>query len=180
MSGRIKAKDLSYDSSLPPFLQRLHAQNAGRGDTDRHERPQARPKRQKEPNDDDGPTVVDGSGESVSREEFEKMTKAEALESPTGDVAGAGKGEVEDGDALKASGALPEESKRAEQKVTVTDGLATKKKRKAGKIVGEENDAGDEEKEEKGQDGDGVVQKVAKKIKKKAKPIKLAFDDEEG
>ena len=71
--GKIKAKDLQYDNSLPPFLQRLHAQNAGRGDQDRHERPLARPKRAKDHDEDDEPTVVDEAGETVSKAELEKI-----------------------------------------------------------------------------------------------------------
>ncbi|KAF2774069.1 hypothetical protein EJ03DRAFT_370890 [Teratosphaeria nubilosa] len=172
MSGKIKSKDLSYDSTLPPFLQRLHDKNAGRGDTDRHERPLARPKRDKDPNEDDGPTVVDESGETLTKDEFERLTKAEAARE--GDIGGAVIGESTGDGQLEASGALPdgEEIKRGDQKVT--DGLASKK-RKAAKVVGDEV-GGDG----KSADGEGKGEKVVKKQKKKAKPIKLAFDDEEG
>ncbi|KAH9829777.1 hypothetical protein Tdes44962_MAKER02255 [Teratosphaeria destructans] len=172
MSGKIKSKDLSYDSTLPPFLQRLHDKNASRGDTDRHERPLARPKRDKDPNEDDGPTVVDESGETLTKDEFERLTKAEAARE--GDVGGAVTGELKRDGRPEASGALPgaEEMKRGVDRVT--DGLASKK-RKAVKVVGD--DAGGDRKivdaEERGE-------KVVKKQKKKAKPIKLAFDDEEG
>ncbi|KAK6381862.1 hypothetical protein LTR65_010959 [Meristemomyces frigidus] len=174
MSGKIKAKDLSYDSTLPPFLQRLHDKSAGRGDTDRHERPLARPKRDKDPNEDDGPTVIDETGETLTKEEFAKLTDAQQ---PEGDVGGTVTGEVDSGGeaAPLASGALPEskdEGKRAEQ---MTDGMASKK-RKAAKVVGDGEDAPVEMTTAVEQD----VRKAAKKPKKKAKPIKLAFDDEDG
>ncbi|KAK0260846.1 hypothetical protein LTR91_010701 [Friedmanniomyces endolithicus] len=167
MPAKIKAKDLSYDTSLPPFLQRLHDQKAGRGDTDRHERPLARPMRAKDSNDDDGPTVVDESGETVSKAEYEKLTAADA---ETADAT-AGGNMVDDtkGDDLEVlmSGALPvEDGKKVG--VVATSGLVTKK-RKAARIVGEA-------------DAEVVVKaapetKAVAKPKKKAKHIKLAFDD---
>ncbi|KAM0722114.1 hypothetical protein Q7P37_001555 [Cladosporium fusiforme] len=174
MSGKIKSKDLQYDSSLPPFLQRLRAQNAGYGedgDPDRHERPLARPKKAKNPDEDDGPTVVDESGETVSKEEYEKQLKGTAEgEEEGGNVTGELKGDGQP----EASGAPPAESaSRVEQKIT--DGT-TVKKRKVGKVVGDDNE--DDTKDNTGQKN--TAQKPAKKAKKKAKPIKLAFEDEEG
>lgn len=171
MSDKIKSKDLSYDSSLPPFLQRLHNQNAGRGDTDRHERQIARPKKSKDPNDDDGPTVVDESGETLSKDEVDKLTKQpEPGVEDTENV----KGELDPATEPKASGALPD-PKASESKVT--DGTATKK-RKVAKAVGKD----DEDDETTGKSGEGAeksVAKTVKKAKKKAKPVKLAFDDDE-
>lgn len=171
--GKIKSKDLSYESTLPPFLQRLHAQKAGRGDEDRHERPVARPKRAKANAEDDEPTVVDESGETLSKEELERMTSAASGEVEEG---GNVKGGVEGEPEPKASGALPDdEVKRGEQKVT--DGTAMKK-RKVAKVVGEGADDANGEEGALTKDDPGAT-KAAKKIKKKAKPIKLAFDDED-
>jgi hypothetical protein len=164
--GKIKSKDLSYDSSLPPFLQRLRAQNTGYGDDgdpDRHERPLARPKKAKNPDDDDGPTFVDESGETVTKEDYEKQLRGDAEgEEDAGNVTGELKGDGKP----EASGALP--GLRVEQKLT--DGAAVKK-RKMAKVVGEDEEEGTEK---------STTQKAPKKAKKKAKPIKLAFDDDEG
>jgi hypothetical protein len=165
--GKIKSKDLQYDNSLPPFLQKLHAQNAGRGDQDRHERPLARPKRAKAHDDDDEPTVVDETGETVSKAELEKM--ASAAGGADEDVKTLGEESAEP----KASGALQDDAQRNDQKVT--DGTATKK-RKVAKVVGEEDES------KANDDVAGArepgAKKVIKKAKKKAKPIKLAFDDD--
>jgi hypothetical protein len=175
MSGKIKSKDLSYDSSLPPFLQRLRAQNTGYGDDgdpDRQERPQARPKRAKDPDDDDGPTFVDESGELVSKADYEKQLKGDVEGEETGgnvtsELKGDGKPE--------ASSALPADSgPRVEQKLT--DGAAVKK-RKAAKVIGDEDE--DDSSKATGAEK-GTAPKTVKKAKKKAKPIKLAFDDDEG
>lgn len=172
MSEKIKSKDLNYDKSLPPFLQRLHAQKAGRGDTDRHEQPIARAKRAKNPDDDDddGPTVIDESGDTVSKEEYERLTKPGAAAS--GDTANV-TGDFDPTAEPKASGALPvddaAESKRAEAKVT--DGTA-QKKRKVAKVVGDDEHGPEPTNDEP------AVKKLTKKVKgKKSKPVKLAFDD---
>lgn len=174
MSGKIKSKDLQYDSTLPPFLQRLRAQNAGYGeggDPDRHERPLARPKKAKNPDDDDGPTVVDESGETISKSDYERQLKGDAQgEEDGGNVTGELKGDGKP----EASGALPsDDGPRIEQKVT--DGTAVKK-RKVAKIIGDEagDDTNNDTKDQ------GIAQKTIKKAKKKAKPIKLAFEDDDG
>lgn len=169
MSGKIKSKDLSYDSSLPPFLQRLRAQNTGYGDDrdpDRHEQPLARPTKAKNPDDDDGPTVIDESGETISKEDYEKQLKGDAEGEEEGNV----KGELKGDGKPEASGALPADSApRVEQKVT--DGAAVKK-RKAVKVVGDDTEADPKADE-------SAPSQPAKKAKKKAKPIKLAFDDDD-
>ena len=158
--GNIKSKDLSYDSSLPPFLQRLRAQNTGYGDDgdpDRHERPLARPKKAKNPDDDDGPTFVDESGETVTKEDYEKQLKGDAEgEEDAGNVTGELKGDGKP----EALGALP--GLRVEQKLT--DGAAAKK-RKMAKVVGEDEEDG----HESSSVDKGAAQKAPKKAKKKTK-----------
>ncbi|KAK3111465.1 hypothetical protein LTR53_013252, partial [Teratosphaeriaceae sp. CCFEE 6253] len=132
MSNKIKAKDLSYDSALPPFLQRLHDQKAGRGDTDRHEHALARPRKAKDHDEDDGPTVVDDSGETVSKEQYETLTKA-ADGAEGGSAGGIDDVGARDASALVMSGALPaDKGEQAGPKGSTA--LATKK-RKAAKIV---------------------------------------------
>lgn len=164
-SDKIKSRDLSYESNLPPFLQRLHDQKAGRGDADKHERPIARPKRVKTGDDDDAPTVVDESGETLSKEEYERLAK-------DGDVEGTVTGELKDEAEALASGAIPDEDEAVDVKKDVTRktvGVIGQKKRKAAKVVGDEqeNDQGQQQ----------APTKAAKK--KKSKPIKLTFDNAE-
>lgn len=165
-SDKIKSKDLSYTSELPPFLQRLHEQKAGRGDADRHEFQTARPKKAKNPDDDDGPTMVDESGENVSKDDLQKLGAAETVgNTVTGDMSAEepkGSGALQDGDSAGRKG-----------KESVTDGVAFKK-RKVGKVVGDdEAEDGAEKDPEKDEAG---TKKAVKKAKKKAK-VKLAFDD---
>jgi hypothetical protein len=179
-SDKIKSKDLSYESSLPPFLQRLHAQKAGLGDQDRHERPIARPKRVKAHEDEDEPTVVDESGETVSKEDFEKMTSAAGQDGQAEPLKEGGnvKGTLKGGDEALVSGALPDASTSHKTDQKVTDGTTTKK-RKVAKVVGDDDGKDDETTGDAtdGKKDESTVKHAVKRIKKKAKPIKLAFDD---
>ena len=167
MSGKIKAKDLSYDASLPPFLQKLHDRMGGREDSDRHERPIARGRIAKDPNEDDGPTIVDQSGELVGKDEFEKLANSTSA-NPTAD-------ELVEGQAgitaeSKASSALPN---IASASLNITNGTLPKK-RKVGKIVGNNDDAAVDPTEM-----DSSSTKAPKKSKKNSKPVKLAFDNDD-
>ncbi|SMY21701.1 unnamed protein product [Zymoseptoria tritici ST99CH_1A5] len=159
MSGKIKAKDLSYDTSLPPFLQRLHAAKGGSGDSDRHERAIARPKQAKDVNEDDGPTMVDEDGETLTKDEYEKLTKAGAATENSNAAP----------DGAEATSNVETTATRPDQKVT--DGVAVKK-RKLAKVVGDEDGAPNEVQ--------ATASKTPKKAKKKPKPVKLAFDDDDG
>lgn len=159
VEGKIKAKDLNYDKSLPPFLQRLHAQKGGHGDADRHERAIARPKKARDENEDDGPTMIDETGETLSKDEYEKLTAAAVVEESSG--VGALEAEARPGETEPSS---------AKADVKVTDGVASKK-RKAVKVIGETDEPAAE-------DGP-TAPKTARKPKKKAKAVKLAFNDDD-
>lgn len=182
MSDKIKSKDLSYDSSLPPFLQRMHDQNAGRGNGDRHEREIARPTRPKDANEDDGPTVIDESGETVSKEEYEKLTDkaVEDADSAVKEVESTnvrGKS-IAGGPSL--SGALPAKDNSEERKKsqTAATDVAPSRKRKVGKVVRGDNNAEEDKDQGKDEEDESGTKKVAKKTKKKVKP-KLAFEEDE-
>lgn len=153
MSGKIKSKDLSYDSALPPFLQRLHDQKAGRGDVDRHEREIARPKRARDADADaeDESVVVDERGEVVNLKEVE-------------DKAVEGVADAE----------------RREQTVRVVEAGTAGKRKKVIKVVAEGKQKAEVEDEVKAVDAVKTAGPV-KPVKKKAKrAVKLAFDDEDG
>ena len=77
MEQKIKPKDLSYDSTLPPFLQRLRALHSSNTADGRHERPQSRPKRVRteEDEEEDEPTYVAEDGTPMSHSEMLEMGK---------------------------------------------------------------------------------------------------------
>lgn len=177
-----KAKDLHYDhDNEPAFLRRIRAQNSGLDD--RHERPVARPKRVKVDDEDDAPTYVTQDGnETLGKEDYEKLMASENERGRDADGAGEETPGVRGksvGSEPKASGALPVgtvETGTDEAKKTkpVTEAGLGSKKRKVARVVGEESD--DDQ-----VNGDQTESKVATKTKpkKKAKPIKLSFGDDE-
>ena len=75
MDQKFKAKDLSYDSALPPFLQRLRALHSSNTADGRHERPQSRPKRVRaeEDEEEDEPTYVAEDGTTMTHAEMMEM-----------------------------------------------------------------------------------------------------------
>ncbi|KAI7297821.1 hypothetical protein KC315_g18293 [Hortaea werneckii] len=135
--------------------------------------------------EEDGPTVVDDSGETLTKEQVASMNEAvEEKERSESNVGGSVKGQLENaGDVVATSGALPDDEPTRKGD-TVTEGKAVKK-RKVGKVVGgDENEEEGDEQARKPSDpaAPGEKESAGKKIKKKAKQIKLAFndDDEEG
>lgn len=178
--SNIKSKDLTYDknASQPAFLQRLRDQNSAISSSGRHEQPIARAQRAKNPSndDDDAPTyVVEGSSETLTKAEYEKLTSGDTdhAKDKFGDVKDMVTGELT-GDSPKASGALPDEDDApARASATVDAGKATKK-RKVAKVVG-----GDDDGDEANTNNTSKDESKPKKLKKKGKPIKLSFRDEE-
>ncbi|KAF1345954.1 hypothetical protein BDV97DRAFT_337102 [Delphinella strobiligena] len=167
MSGNIKSKDLSFNKQEPAFLRRMREANSGLGD--RHERPIARPQRLRDPNADeeDAPTYVDEEGGTLSKAEYDAMVKDSEQKDSDNDIT----------KSPKASGAIKDEVTRKQQ---VVDVGASSKKRKAAVVVGGEED--DEGKVEKGTAEGGEAKRPkagVKKAKKKGKPIKLSFGDDE-
>ncbi|OBT90635.1 hypothetical protein VE02_00546 [Pseudogymnoascus sp. 03VT05] len=155
MSPKITSKSLSYDSSLPPFLQRLRAENTG-GST-----AAPRPKRAPNPDADeeDEPVYVDEEGAALDDDELHSLGVTKK---------GAKKGEE------AAEGAKPEavEPERKEKKIAA---IGAARKRKVGKVVG-----ASEEEEGKGSDAAAVAPgKDKPPQKKKVKKVKLSFGDDE-
>jgi len=165
----IKAKDLQYDRQEPAFLRRLKAGiTAVDNDPDRQVNPPPFPKKPKrlENDEDDGPTyVVEDSNETLTKEEYEKLVKK-------GKDVGRGEKHVKLGETDgNEDVAKKDDSNRLKQQSVHAGALS--KKRKAVKIVGED-EAGESEESSPA----AIPKKSATaKGKKKAK-IKLSFDDE--
>ncbi|KAF7899960.1 hypothetical protein EAF00_004296 [Botryotinia globosa] len=186
--SKITSKNLSYDSTLPPFLQRLQSNHASSSDG-RHEFTISRPRK---PIDEDAeresePVVFDEvSGETLSKEEWERREKEREEE-------GGGK-ESEEGEGEGEEGGM---DKKVSAKVAV--GIGGSKKRKVGKVIGgledeeigkgeeedksdakpsSEKDTGNQKKSESGKVGAASKTKP-KAASKKGKKIKLSFGDDE-
>lgn len=147
----------STDSNEPAFLRKLKSQYGG--ELARHERPAARPRKQKteDDGDDDGPTYVDESNQdTISKEDYEKMLNPETVvDNPV----------VVEPNGLDESTASTTESA---SKKTTEAGIGASNKRRLAKIVGIEDETPSMVQE-------GPPRKV---VKKKVKKIKLSFDEE--
>lgn len=173
-----KSKDLSYSQNEPAFLRRIRGEIRGSvDDPDRQINPVARPsisKRLKKDEEDDAPTyVLEETNQDLSKEEYEAMLKGE--EAAAKDAAEK-KAKVESNSALSTPQHASLPSASSKQKVTEVGGLL--KKRKAAKIVGQDDDEDADNKTQTGKEpGSKDAKKPAKKTKTKA--IKLSFGDEE-
>lgn len=129
-------------------------------DSARHERPIPRNKRLKQDDEDDAPTyVLEDTNQSMTKEEYKAFVARDPEE-------GSKEHEIASKEAVREG-----ESKSKDK---ITEVGANAKKRKAAKIIGEQQDSKDEPKEAKAGDRNPV-----KKPKKKAKAVKLTFGDEE-
>ncbi|PGH03245.1 hypothetical protein AJ79_07440 [Helicocarpus griseus UAMH5409] len=168
------AKNLSYEKKEPAFLRKLRGEY-GNGGGFRNDRPNPRPTKKRDADDDDdAPTYVDeASNEVISKEEYEALVKgddddkvAEDLkENEQGDNNGQANTAARDETEGRAK--VASESAKSKQKQQVAE-IGGAKKRKQGKVIGE--DAAAEEEVKKPQ--------TSRKPKLKKK-IKLSFDDEE-
>jgi hypothetical protein len=157
----IRSTDERLDATQPAFLRRLRGQMT-EDESGRHERPIPRNKRLKNDDEDDAPTyVLEESGQSLTKEEYEAMVLGKDSKETE---------ETAEGEISKADG----ESKHTtsqDPKDKIAEVGKNTKKRKAAKIIGAE-----EQNEEPPKKNDS---KVIKKPKKKAKPVKLSFGDQE-
>ena len=180
-----KSKDLAYDAKEPAFLQRIRGHQSGSGvDSDRHERPIARPRGAARANndDDDAPTyVVEDSNTTLSKEEYEALLKKEQgasdvteKEQSVQDKFAESSGipaKQENGGAAEVAAVEGDAKSRTKQEVTEVGGQ--QKKRKAARVVGI---VGDDE--AKDVEEDEIETRRVKQVKKKSKLVKLSFDGE--
>ena len=134
-------------------------------DTARHERPIPRNKRLKQDDEDDAPTyVMEDSNQSLTKEEYDALVSGKDAKNDEPDTS------------KEVAKELPtSENSTAKDKIAGVG--TTAKKRKAAKVIGEEQDTGDkDEDEDKNAKKTNTI--AAKKPKKRTKAVKLTFGDE--
>jgi hypothetical protein len=147
------------DDTQPAFLRRLRGELAGDG-SGRHENPIQRNKRLKQDDEEDAPTyVLEETNQSMSKAEYEAMVAGKDSEADPASLDEAGK--------TKDTSAVPQ------VKDTIVEVGKATKKRKVAKVIREEKEEDDKATEAKPE------KKVVKKAKKKGKPVKLSFGDQE-
>ncbi|KPI35510.1 uncharacterized protein AB675_11013 [Cyphellophora attinorum] len=167
------SQKLEFTKQEPSFLRRLREEHGGPRNNVQAPRPKKDRLRTGD-DDEDEPVIVDESGENVvAKEEWEGMLKREK----EGVEAEAGRDDdVEKADEAVAS-AMAKEVQKAE--------IGTTKKRKVVKVIGQEEPADtpkskrDDQSATTTSDGTDKAQAVPEpsKPRKKAKKIKLSFDD---
>ncbi|KAL2011408.1 hypothetical protein VTN00DRAFT_4126 [Thermoascus crustaceus] len=163
-----KAKNLTYERNEPSFLRKLRSQYGG--ESVRHERPVPRPRKPKDDDDDDAPTYVyEDSNEVISKEDFEALVRGDNQEKPEESAEHAEQKELKSPRDETAQEDKEAEGSKSKQNLAEIGGA---KKRKQGKVVGEENTP--EENDEARQGGSS-----SRKPKQKKKKIKLSFDEGE-
>lgn len=164
--------DNPTEAKEPAFLQRLKSQYGGENS---RENPQRRPKRLRNDDDDDAPTYVEeGSNEVISKEEYDALVRGDDPKDPEADENGTGQTEAASNEAVLPKTAKGEDLK-SRQNVA---GIGGPKKRKQGKVVGDEAAGEEEEEGVDRQEQTSVANKP--KQKKKKKKVKLSFDEPEG
>jgi hypothetical protein len=191
---KITPKNLSYTTTLPPFLQRLHNTASNSPLDGRHEFTIARPKRARDPNadDEDEPAYVDEeTNHTLSKEEYK------ALISGGGGNAELQQREAEGGEGAEGGGeGVGKVGGKESAKETERAVIGVSRKRKAAKVIGGDAEAGSEEEEDSGRrktktGGVAAIPPPSTKEKEKdkghgkgkakGKKVKLSFgDDEEG
>lgn len=177
MSQKINSKNLSYSSSLPPFLAALRAQASGASGPDPILSAQRRggKKRSSSEEAEDAPLIVDEEGNAVDDLKVNKDGTVEEL--PNGSNGG-----TKDEDAETA------QSKTNKSEPETAKASIGGRKRKVGKVIGENAENSEPETSATGKkmepvkkdQKDAEQQAANRKPKKKAKKIKLSFDEEEG
>ena len=160
------------ESKEPNFLRKLRSE-VGRGISDRHERPLARPKMQKNEDEDDQPTYVDeDSHDTISKADYDTLTSRSndhteehgqdlAIKRPLNQSNGNLEKDVDKSNEPR----LPDTTN---QGMTV---IGTSYKKRLAKIVVEDDDRRETE-QRKDLYSDGKKPKV-----KKSKKVKLSFDE---
>lgn len=149
------------EANEPAFLSKLRGQYGS--SEGRLERPAMRPRKAKDPKDeeDDEPVYVDEeSNEVISKEEYKALVKGD---DPTDDTSTA-----DNKDESK-----PQSDTAASKQSNLTE-IGGQKKRKQAKVVGEDNKPEPEEMQPK----ETQPKTAATRKPKKAKKIKLSFDEE--
>ncbi|KAL2048173.1 hypothetical protein N7G274_000084 [Stereocaulon virgatum] len=163
------AKNLSYNPKEPVFLRRLRAQH-GSGDSARHERPLARPKKQvKDGEEDDQPTyVLEGSQDTISKAECETlMGTAYHERRDENETISSAKPDLGAQKPAKGASDVSEDVAPVKQKIAA---IGSSNKRRLAKVVGEADDV----------DGDPDVKgncPTPNRKKHKTKKVKLSFNE---
>ncbi|KAJ5152184.1 hypothetical protein N7492_010479 [Penicillium capsulatum] len=164
-----KNPKLAYEANEPAFLQKLRGQYGNQ--SGRLERPSARPRKPKDDkDDDDAPVYVDeASNEVLSKEEYQALVQ-EGAPGEKNDAS-------QDQSTTEGDGKAPHEAESTPKQSNLTE-VGGQRKRKQVKVVGEEEKVENPEALEASKTQEIKPKASASRKSKKAKKIKLSFDEE--
>jgi Domain of unknown function (DUF4604) len=174
----INAKNLQYEKQEPAFLRRLRSETTG----DRHTVSIARPRKPRlETGDDDGPTMVDEQGETVTEKEYQDLLQGKGKTAPLSrdDVSAAVKSDAD----LENEEPMPEQTddgaKESDKRLTAVN--SGPKKRKQVKAIAAEPEPAPELPAANNSSSDAKLddEPNTRTRPKKKKKVKLSFDDPE-
>lgn len=181
--SKITPKNLHYDTTLPPFLARLQAQNTNQDGRQDFHAQRAKKPRDEEADREDEPVYFDeASGETLTKGEWEEKEKFE----------GGGESMIAGDEEVGKEGGgnedrVGDEQKKLAEKDKLAASIGGARKRKAGKVVGaaeeDEGEQGSAKKvmvDKKISSTEGKGKKPGKALKStKGKKVKLSFGDDE-
>ncbi len=166
-----KSKNLQYERNEPAFLRRIRGELVGSTDDQNNSVPLPKKPKRLELGDDEGPTyVLEDSGETVTKEAFEKMI----AENKDGEDRPAVTDAEEKQQGNDTQNEKNDNMNRCKKQVAQIG--AVSKKRKMVKIVSEDPDS--DEGAEATPSSKFSSKRNVQKPKKKAKQVKLTFDDD--
>lgn len=170
------SQKLEYEKQEPSFLRKLREQHGGPRNNVQFARPKSDRLKMGEEGDDD-PVIVDETGEDVAKDAWEERLRK--------DKEGACGGDGQEPDEKSKLPVVPDHDASRDKQRTAEIGAA--KKRKAAKVIADEDENRDAEDEQSTTASTNIGNDKAKKgpkdvpakSKKKAKKVKLSFDDPE-
>lgn len=170
---------LEFTKQEPAFLRKLREQHGGPRNNVQAPRPKKDRLRTGD-DDEDEPVILDESGENVAKEDWEGMLKREK----DGEAAD-GVNEGDEGSEQKAGESTTNSANAGVREAQKVAEIGAAKKRKVGKVIGEqegEDDSSgkrtsDAAKSTSEQSSKPQTGSITAKAKKKAKKIKLSFDE---
>ncbi|KAI1150102.1 hypothetical protein F4825DRAFT_428018 [Nemania diffusa] len=140
MSHKITPKNLTYDNSLPPFLARLHGQQAARSGPDPILAAQRRPgqKRSASEGAEDAPVIVDEAGNVVTLEDG--LLEGGDASSDQKDNKEPGEGNSRQKEGSNNNGGEGDLAPGKEKEKVAAIGAS--RKRKVGRVIGDDGEDG--------------------------------------
>ncbi|KAL8683788.1 MAG: hypothetical protein Q9186_000274 [Xanthomendoza sp. 1 TL-2023] len=171
----VNSKNLTYETNEPAFLKKLRSEYGGT-DLSRQQRPQARPRKQRnadEENDDEPVYVHDEDPhEPISKADYDALLKAPSTEQESAkSMQPASSVQFSPGTESSSQAHSLDQVQQALPTKERTAGIGRSSKKRSAKIIGDDDSADEVRKLTTGSDA------PKKHVQTKGKKVKLSFED---